>query len=518
MAGISGLDWTVCGLYLGVVFGLAICSSWGQRDNEEYFIGGRRMNWLLVGISMFATSFSAISFLGLPERGAYQDLSFYVVILGIPLIITPVLWWIFVPLYFRLGVSSGYEYLGLRFGPAVRKLGSILYAAYAIGWMGTMLHGVALTLQVALGVGQEGYLWMLLGVGLFSTVYTTIGGFRAVVWTDGLQALTLGGAILAVFWLTVGGIDGGWSAMWRIGSEGGRLQMFHLDIADPLAASNFTDRSSVYSALAFALFMYLPGYTVSQNMIQRYVCTGSLRRGRAVVVLSALVNSVLGLVFLLVGVALFAFYTQPGGPGLPAPGVELARKDQILPHFVASQASGEGVAGLVLAGLFAAAMSTMDSGINGVASVVVFDWLAGRRPDVRASRWLTVLLGTLVIGAALGAPLLGPTVLDIIMVISSMFLGLLLGVFLLGIFVPRANSGGALIGVAAGAASMIAAWRLADVPVWWTGAFAIVPPFLVGAAGSLLFDPPPLRARIATVYHRSAASSTDQEDPSRDRA
>ena len=124
MTDLSFIDWCICAAYLVVVFGLAVRSARGQQDNEDYFIGGRKMNWFVVGVSMFATSFSSISFLGLPQRGAYQDFSFYLTILFIPIVITPILWWIFVPMFVRLKVSSGYEYLGRRFGLPAQKTGS----------------------------------------------------------------------------------------------------------------------------------------------------------------------------------------------------------------------------------------------------------------------------------------------------------------------------------------------------------------------------------------------------------
>jgi len=152
MTDLTFLDWCVCTAYIAVVLGLALKSAKGQQDNEDYFVGGRNMNWFAVGVSMFATSFSSISFLGLPQRGAYQDFSFYLTILFIPLVITPILWWVFVPMFVRLKVSSGYEYLGRRFGPSVQKIGSGLYCVYAIGWMGTMLYAVALTLQIVMGL------------------------------------------------------------------------------------------------------------------------------------------------------------------------------------------------------------------------------------------------------------------------------------------------------------------------------------------------------------------------------
>ena len=234
--------------------------------------------------------------------------------------------------------------------------------------------------------------------------------------------------------------------------------MFHLD-ANLLAAKNFTDANTVFTAAAFGLFMYLPGYAVSQNMIQRYVCAGSLAAGRGVVFLSAVINTVIGLVFLMVGTALFAFYSQSGHPGLPAAGVEIAREDQILPYFVATQLPRIGLLGLVLAGLFAAAMSTIDSGINAVTSVIVYDWLSGRQLPLTISRVLTAALGGTVIAAALFVPVLGKNVIEIINVIAGTSLGMLLAVYLLGMFVPRANLAGVLAGLAAGLVCLALVWN-----------------------------------------------------------
>jgi len=135
MTELSFIDWCICAAYLVIVFGLAIRSARGQQDNEDYFIGGRNMNWFVVGVSMFATSFSSISFLGLPQRGAYQDFSFYLTILFIPFVITPILWWIFVPMFVRLKVSSGYEYLGLGLVCPHRKSAQVSIAFTPLaGW------------------------------------------------------------------------------------------------------------------------------------------------------------------------------------------------------------------------------------------------------------------------------------------------------------------------------------------------------------------------------------------------
>jgi len=489
MTELGVLDWSVCLGYLAVVFGLAVRSARGQRDNEDYFVGGRRMNWLAVGISMFATSFSAISFLGLPQRGAYQDFSFYLTILFIPFVISPILWFVFVPIYVRLRVSSGYEYLGRRFGWPVQRIGSGLYAVYAIGWMGTMLYAVALTLQTVMGLSDAQYYATLVGLGAFATLYTVMGGLRAVIWTDVLQAAVLGGAIVVVAVLAIARIDGGWSAFGAIATEHGKFTMFHLK-APLLARENFTAGNSVFTAAAFGLFMYLPGYAVAQNMIQRYVCAGTLARGRGVVALSAVVNAGLALLFLLAGTALFAFYSQPGGPGLPTAGAEIAKEDQILPYFVATQLPRVGLIGLILAGLFAAAMSTIDSGINGMTSTIVYDWLGRRELPVRVSRALTAGLGIAVIGAALFVPVLGDTVIGIITTIAGTALGMLLAIYLLGMLVPRANLPGVLLGLAAGLDCLAIVWIFTEIPNWWFGAFTIVPTFVVGAVASRFFPPP----------------------------
>jgi SSS family transporter len=428
----------------------------------------------------------------------YQDFSFYLVILGIPIVITPLLWFFFVPLYARLKVSSGYQYLRQRFGPLVQRLGSLLYCCYALGWMGAMLYAIALTLQSVMELSSTQYYWALIGLGAFATAYTSVGGLRAVIWTDVLQAVTLGGAIIVALLLAVSRIDGGWSGLWELGVEHGRFTMFHLK-SDLLATSNFTASNSIYSAAAFVFFMYLPGYTVAQNMIQRYVCAGSMARGRGVVVLSAAVNAGLGFLFMLVGVALFAFYAQPTGEGLP----QLASQDQILPHFLSTQAAGIGLVGLMLAGLLAAAMSTIDSGINGVASVVVYDWLGGRQLPLAASRILTLLLGVLVILAAILAPCLGDNVINIITTVAGTMLGGLMAIFLLGMFSPRANTPGVLIGLTAGAACLLIVIVATDVPKWWYGAFTIFPTMLVGALASRFFAPPTQESLRATFWNES---------------
>ncbi len=479
MVTINWLDALIfCG-YLVVVFALGLWFARGQHSNEEYFVGGRRMNWAAVGVSLFATAFSSLSFVALPREAAYADYHFLLTLLLIPLVITPVLWWLFVPVFLRLQITSVYEYLEIRFHPTLRRLGTLLFAGYAIGWMGSMLYATGLILQAVLGLSNAQMTWILVGLGGLAIVYTAAGGVKAVIWTDVLQAATLGGGVLVILLLALGRIDGGWSGVWQLGEEHGKFRMFHLTL-------DFRERQSVVTAFAYALFMYLPGYTVSQVTVQRYLCVSSVRQARQSLLVNAVVVTLVSVLFFAVGSTIFAYYHQPGGAGFPA----IDKQDQILPYFVATELPPWGLTGLVLAGLFAAVMSTIDSGINSLAAVVAYDWLAGRRLSLGASRLLTVIFGAATVAAALLAPALGKHVIDIIARIAGTFLGLLLGLFLLGMLSPRANTLGAVVGLAAGAGCLLWGMLCTTVPHWWYGALASAPILVVGILASYLAGKP----------------------------
>jgi SSS family solute:Na+ symporter len=467
-----------------------------HRTNEDYFVGGRQMKWWAVGISLFATAFSSLSFVALPSEAAYRDYHLLVTYLFIPLVITPVLWWIFVPTYLRLGLTSVYEYLEVRFSRSVRRVGTILFALYGIGWMGAMVYATGRILQPVLKSGDAQQLsdvqlaWILVAVGLFATLYTTLGGIKAVIWTDVLQAATLGGGVLVVLLMTFTKIDGGWTAVFDVGRD--KFAMFDMDL-------DLTRRATFFSACASGLFVYLPGYAISQITVQRYLCTPNLRDARRALAINAVVATVVALLFFFMGTTLYAYYQQAGGETLP----QLKHTDQLLPLFVFQNFPGVGLAGLLLAALFAAVMSTIDSGINSLTAVVAYDWLSGRRFSVLASRLLCALFGICVIAASLlvrAASRHQEHVIDIIFIIAGAFLGVLLGIFLLGMFSSRANTPGALIGLVAGALSLAYVWTQTDIHGWWYGAYSCLPTFGVGLLASRLFPPPPPEKMRGLVY------------------
>ena len=476
---LSTLDWIIFALYIVVVLALGLKFAREQQSNEDYFVGGRTMNWLPVGLSIFATTFSSLSFVGLPREAAYEDYHLYLAILFIPLFVTPIVWVWFVPLYHRLKVTSPYEYMELRFSRSVRLLCSTLSIIYTIGWMGSLLYAVGVILQAVLDLTPQQLNWTLVGVGLFATLYTALGGVKAVIWTDAIQAITLGGGMVVLLAMAVARIDGGWDTIWRIGMAEGKFEMFDMRL-------DLTDRANFFSAAAFGIFVYLPANAVSLGAVQRYVAMPTVADSRRSLIVNGVMVAGVCLVFFVAGTTLFVFYHQPGGGGFPT----LEKQDQLVPYFVLTEIPQFGLTGLLVAGLFAAAMSSIDSGINTLTLTIVCDWLSGRHLGVTFSRYLCAGFGVLTIGASLLVPVLGENVFDIIIKISGALFGPMLGLFLLAMLSRRANSAGAWIGFVSGAIVLSATWITTDVSHWWYGALTCVPTFVVGWLASWAFPIP----------------------------
>ncbi|MEQ8788777.1 MAG: sodium/solute symporter [Pirellulaceae bacterium] len=528
------LDYLICGGYLVLVIALGWWCARGQKTNTEYFVGSRKMNWLAVGISLFATTFSALSFVGLPREAAYEDYHLYTAILFIPLVAAPIAGWLFVPLYHNLQLISAYEYLERRFNRRLRLIGSALACLYMLAWMGNMLYATGLILLVVLGLSDVPMALpiTLIVLGLFTTIYTSLGGFQAVVWTDVAQAVVLFGGMMLVLLITVSRIDGGWLAVWRIGQAHDRFAMFDMDF-------DLSDRANFFTAAAYGIFVYIAAMTTGQSAVQRYVSMPSVSAARWSLAVNGVLVAGVCLVFFLVGSAMFAFYQQHpaadavAGSSFP----NLLREDQLTPHFIQTQLKIPGLMGLLLAGLFAAVMSSIDSSANSITTLVVCDWLPGKNEvSVGTTKLLCGVAGLSAIGAALLVPYLGEHVFDILVTIAGAFFGPLLGIFALGVFVPRASGKGAVIGLCGGvmgllvvAATSIPAEWLSDalpeslrplaedwpakISPWWYGAFTCVPTFFVGLAASYLFPPPdPKRVQGLTVFSTAGAAALHDDE------
>ncbi len=506
MGSLNPIDWTLFVGYLLAVLALGLWFAREQHSNEDFFLGGRKMSWLPVGLSMFASIFSSNSFVGLPTQAAFGNYHIYFAIISIPFLVVPVVGWVFVPLFHRLGVTSAYEYLELRFNRPIRLIGSALFMIYTFAWMGNLLYAVSHIIEPVLGLGSDDLAttaWLLVGIGAFATLYTALGGFKAVIWTDIFQAIALGGGMVVILWLALDRIEGGWAGMIEIGRAHGKFEMFDFRFDMSPGVDN------VYSALSIGLFAFFPWYAVTLTAVQRYVSMPTARAAQRSLVVNGVMSGAVCLIFFLVGSTLFAFYHQDlSGAAAASGGFPQLHQNQLLPNFVLTEIAQVGLLGLLLSGLFAAAMSSIDSGINALTATVVCDWMSNRRLKVGFSRLLCGLFGA---GGILAAVLIlyqQSEVYQLIISLSGTFLGLLLGIFLLGMLVGRANPGGVLIGLAAGALTLALVWK--HVGGQWYGAFTCLPTVAVGWLASTFFAAPS-RAKLQGLLLKQRPSMRDHQ-------
>ena len=498
MIPLSTVDWLICLGYLAAVVVVGFWCARRSTTEEDYFVGSRRMSWWLIGVSLFATGFSSLSFVGLPREAAYADYHLFLAILLIPVWVAPVVGRVFIPIYHRLRLTSAYEYLERRFNRQTRLAGSGLYTVYCLGWLGSMLYAVGLVVAVALGLADNQIIRIVVVIGLLTTIYTVVGGFTGVIWNDLLQAVTLAVGIAIVLTTAVGQIDRGWIGVWELAQLHGKLQMFDLHLDLPSGGTFF-------SAAALGLFTFLGIFAVEQVMVQQYVAMPDVASARRALWLTAFIVVGVDLMFFVVGTTVFAYYHQslpanaPAGSGFPP----LARQDQLLPLFIKTEVGFPGLTGAFLAGLFAAAMSSLAGGLNCLTALLVYDWLPGRKLRAGATRVISALFGLAVTGASLLVPHIGKNVYEIIVKIMGTLSGPLLGVFLLGILTRRANSAGALAGMAGGLAFSVWLIFQSVVSYWWFSAITTFATITIGLVVSQFSPPRPAHELEGLVLRRS---------------
>ena len=503
IADVGALDWCVCLGYLMVVVSLGLWFSHDQSSNDDFFLGGRNMHWMPVGLSLFATTVSSNSFVGLPAEGAFGNYHQLLAILFIPFVIVPIVCYWFIPFYKRMGSVSLYEYLERRFNRNIRLFASGVFMLYSAGWMATMLLAVSRILEIVLETNSNtDAILIIVVVGALATLYTAVGGVKAVIWTDTIQAFALGGGLFVLLFFIVSEIDGGWMGLISVGIEADKFEMF--------STTGGWGERNFYSACAYGFVIYLGAQVATYGGFQRYVTVDTITDARRSLYVKGLFTLFACTLFFLVGTALYVFYQQ--SPETLKTFDEMASgktKDQLLPHFVVHYATGFGMTGLLLAGLFAAAMSSLDSGINSMTASFVTDWRNGEEVGVKTNRIITFIFGAAVTIAAVILVTVDLPVFDILISIAGAAFGLLLSVLLLGMFCSRANVKGATAGMIAG---VLVFWFIrlyidketegnlqwlgsfVDIQhnTWWDGLFTTVASLTVGLSVSYLTPPPPV--------------------------
>lgn len=433
---LSMTDLIVIILYFGVLAYMGYYFSKRQNDVEDYFKGGSRVPWWAAGLSIFGTALSAITFMAIPAKTFSTDWSYFMLNMTI-FLVAPIIIMLFIPFYRRLNMTTAYEYLEERFNLTVRLLGSASFILYQIGRMGVVLFLPSIALNVVTDID---IFTCIILMGVISMVYTMMGGIEAVIWTDVVQVIVLmGGAILCMV-LILWRIDGGFTEVISLAQQNNKFNVLDLSLS--------LKEPTVWAMLIGGVFANITTYGTDQTMVQRYLTTKTEKMANKSVWTNAILTIPATLIFFFLGTALFAFFKKYPSDLNPA----LTNNDALLPWYISSQLP-KGISGLLIAGIFAAAMSSLSSSINSAAAAYVTDFHARFGWTPKTSRLKTAKIASVVVGTAgvLFAILMATwdikSLWDEFQKVLGLIIGGLGGVFLLGILSKHATSYGALVGI-----------------------------------------------------------------------
>ncbi len=463
--------------YLALMVGVGLYFSRSNATTDDFFRGGKGIAWWLAGCSIFATMLSSLTFTGIPSKAFAQDWVLAVGNLMIP-VVAVVAVFVAMPFYRKIDATSAYEYLEKRFSRPVRQIGSAFFTLFHVFRMAIVmaLTGYALAAATPLSPIQS-----VLLMGVLSVLYSSMGGIRAVVWTDTIQTVVLlGGAILTFFFL-MQGIDGGFAGFIEIGQAADKFRMahFHWDLTSA--------QTAFWVIVVGSIGQNLSSYTADQAVVQRYVTTPTTKQAARSIWTNAVLSVFATFLFFGLGAALFAYYQSH--PEKLDPSIQT---DQILPLFIAQELPA-GLAGLIVAGIFAAAQSTISTSMNSASTTLVTDFFrpmhagTSERGYLRLARGLTILIG--ILGTVCGVAFVDPEIrsrLDTSFKVIGLFMGVLGGLFLLGVLTRRANSSGALAGGFLGATVMYVLWKHTPVSGYLYTTTGITVCFVTGYLVSLV--------------------------------
>jgi len=447
MTHFSWLDYTIFGGYLAASVGVGLFSARGSKSLGDYFLAGRGMGSVLIAMSILAALFSGISYLAGPADVYKNGFGFGYAVLAF-FIATPfaAIWML--PKFCQSRYFTAYQFLEERFSLPVRLLASGLFIFRVSLWLAAATYAPALALEKVTGLP----LWItILATGSLTTIYTALGGMRAVIWTDVLQLIVLFGGQFLIAYVAIGKIPGGLDGVWETALADGRMDLSF--------TFSFSERINFWSLLLAAAFLHLVQMATDQVSVQRYLSAGGLKEAQRSLWIKLWFILPVLVLFYGTGLVLYAFYKVHGDP--LAAGL-IAKEDQILPYFVVTELPS-GLPGLLIAAIYAASMSTISAGLNSLASATVVDFkqrlssapVGTEAKQIGNARWITVGYGILVMALAFAVSLMKGNLVESVNSVIGLIGGPLLGLFFLGMFTRRADSRGALTGCLTGFISLL---------------------------------------------------------------
>jgi sodium-coupled monocarboxylate transporter 8/12 len=501
---LSPADVGVFSVYIVILFGIGCWFTWQQKDLKTYLLADQNVHWVIVAISVMAALFSGISYIGAPAESFFHNLSYLWVIISF-FIATPITTLLFLPFFRGLNVVTAYEYLERRFDRRLRRLASALFLGRVTMYVAAAIYAPALAISAVTNLSLT---QSILITGVTATIYTSLGGMKAVIWTDTIQFLVLCGGIVLILVAIAWELPGGLARGWTLAAQDGKIQFWNFDPRPSV-------RVTVWAGLLGGTAGNLVQLVTDQIAVQRYLTAKSLREAQRALWLKLWVTLPVVFLFYLTGTMLYGYYkAHPERapafanaalvPALHQPVASEVTKplsnDQLLPYFVVNQLPTP-IPGLLIAALYGATMAVVSAGINSLATAALMDFGKPASPTamsdhskVRTARRLTFGFGILATALAFVVGAFG-TLIQISLTIIGIFGGPLLGIFLLGTLVRRANAAGALVGIAAGTITAIVIafpqpFFHTEISFLWIGFSSSLVAFASGWLASFLSAPP----------------------------
>jgi SSS family transporter len=472
------VNMTVLVIYLICVVLVGLFFMFKNKNTDDYFRGGQSIPWWAAACSIYATMLSSLTYVALPAV-VYQ--SNWLLLIGIWMIIVvaPIAVYIAMPFFRQINATSAYEYLSKRFNMSVRLFASGLFTLFHISRMGIVMAITALAMSAVTPLSPSD---SVLIMGVLCLIYCTMGGIEAVIWTDTLQTIVLLLGAVICFVTIVIGLDGGLTDFITVGFNDNKFTMVNNDFS----ASSITTLS-IWVIVLGGIGQNLSSYTADQSIVQRYMVTEDPKAAAKSIWANAVMAAPGALLFFCIGTGLYVFYQTH--PEKIDPTMQL---DQIFPLFIANELP-IGLAGLIVAGIFAAAQSTVSTSMNSTATTLVTDFIKPfnlvktENGYLNAARWLTFIMG--VLGTIAGLIFINPEIRSLMAAyfqVIGMFMGCLGGLFVLGALTKKANSTGAIIGIVSGVAIMVSAWQMGWASYYLYATIGIVSCLVIGYIASLL--------------------------------
>lgn len=435
--GFGTLNYSVLIVYFLLLVTMGLYFSRRERSTDDFFKAGGRIPWWAAGLSIFGTQLSALTFMAIPAKTYATDWRYFMYNMSI-VMVAPLIVMLFLPFFRRLNITSAYEYLELRFNTTARLIGSLMFIILQLGRIGIVLLLPSIALSVVTGMSV--YV-CILAMGILSITYTVLGGIEAVIWTDVVQVFVILGGVIISLAVIITSLDGDIAGIIGSATAHGKLHTFDfsLDFTVP----------TLWVVIFGGIAANIISYGSDQTVIQRYLTTCDEKSAARSVWTNAVLTIPASLLFFGMGTALYLYYRAYPEYINPT----LANPDAIFPWYIVNTLPA-GVSGLLISALFAAAMSSLDSSMNSVATAVTTDFyrqfreVSDDRQDLAFARWVTAIVG--IAGTAFASVMVGwniQSLFDQFVTFLGLFAGGLGGMFLLGMLTCRASGAGAVTGL-----------------------------------------------------------------------